>query len=120
MITVLSEGTRKARKPHQCYHCYRTIPVGETYRFQTCKYDDVYTLCWHKDCAEAAEAYRRDQRLSVWDYDYGYPPLRDEWIDSGEFELMCNAYRGQFPHVVCRMELSEQKAALRHGEEVYG
>ena len=120
MITVLNEGTRKARKPHQCYDCYRTIPVGETYRFQTCKYDDVYTVCWHEDCRAAWDAYERDADLSPWDYDEGYPPLRDEWIDSGVFRQLCDAYRGRFPHVVTRMEFLDQKACLRHGEEVYG
>lgn len=30
MVEVFSEGTRAARKPHQCFHCYRLIAALES------------------------------------------------------------------------------------------
>ena len=106
MVQMLNQGIRKARKPHQCFHCYRNIVPGETYGFQTNKYDHVYTIAWHLDCEELAAKYRR---LAAHDYDdEGWPGLRDEWCDSGEYRTECNAWRGHYPHVVARMELSDQ------------
>jgi len=119
-VTQLTRGQRKVRKPHQCFHCYKMIAPGETANFQTNKGDYVYTLYTHPDCDALWDAYFKDSGLSPWDYDDGYPPLHDEWIESGEFENLCGVYRGQFPHAVCRLELNEQKAALRLGEMVYG
>lgn len=105
MVTTLAEGTRKARKSHQCFHCYRDIPNGETYGFQTNKYDYVYTICWHLDCEELAREYRNISDLCD---DEGWGPLRDQWCDSGEYERECDWWRGHYPHVVARMELSDQ------------
>lgn len=105
MVTTLAEGTRKARKSHQCFHCYRDIPKGETYGFQTNKYDYVYTICWHLDCEELAKECRNISNLCD---DEGWEPLRDQWCDSGEYERECDWWRGHYPHVVARMELSDQ------------
>lgn len=111
MVTLISEGTRKARKRHQCFHCYRDIAVGTIHGFQTCKYDHVYTIRYHLDCEELASEYRI---LSGGYYDEeGWPPLRDEWCDSGEYENECNAWRGFYPHVVARMELIDQLRSAR-------
>ena len=46
-------------------------------------------------------------RESYYD-DEGFPPLRDDWCDSGEYENECNNMRGLYPHVVARMELTDQ------------
>ena len=111
MVQILAEGTRRARKPHQCFHCQRHIQRGETYGFQTNKYDHVYTIAWHLDCEELAAKYRA---LSAHDYnEEGWPGLRDEWCDSGEYISECNSWRGHFPHVVARMELSDQLREAR-------
>ena len=109
MIEVLSEGTRTARKPHQCFHCYRQIGPGERYGFQTCKYDYVYTLKFHLDCEELASECRK---LADFCDDEGWGPLRDQWCDSGEYESECNSWRGYYPHVVARMELTDQLRAI--------
>ncbi len=106
MTTVLNEGTRKARKPHQCFHCYRSIEPGHTYGFQTNKYDYVYTLAWHMDCEELASKCR-DLMDEDW-LEEGCPPLRDMWVDSGEYRNECDKWRGFYPHVVARMELTDQ------------
>lgn len=107
MIESIGYGIRRARKSHQCFECYRTIEAKTEHHFQTNIYDDrIYTLYSHLDCNECASLYRDDVGWA--DYDDGYPPLRDEWIDSGEYEKLCAEYRGLYPHVVARMELTDQ------------
>lgn len=113
-VTLLTYGQRRARKPHQCFDCYRTIPAGEVYAFQTCKLDGVYTLAQHLDCSVASEEYRQTAGLSDWDFDDGIPPLADIIRDGGEFAIDVAGLRGRFPHVACRLELNEQLAQLRH------
>ena len=106
MVQTLSQGARKARADRRCFHCCRSIVRGETYGFQTNKHDHVYTIAWHLDCEDLAAEYRR---LAARAYDEeGWPGLRDEWCDSGEYYSECNAWRGFYPHVVARMELSDQ------------
>ena len=121
-VELLHNGKRKTRKPHQCFHCYQMIPKGASVQYSTCKFEDrVYTLYFHPGCADCWDRYSKDAGLSPYDFiDGGYPPLQDEWGDSGEMEMLCNEYRGIYPHVIARLELIEQKAALRLGEEVYG
>ncbi len=106
MVQMLNQGIRKARKPHQCFHCYRDIVPGETYGFQTNKYDHVYTIAWHLDCEELAAKYR-DLTGHHYD-DEGWQGLRAEWCENGEYYTECDAWRGHYPHVVARMELSDQ------------
>lgn len=112
-VTLLNDGTRQGRKPHQCFDCYRTIPAGHEHRFSTCKYDHVYTLRMHLDCTAASEFYRKKVGLSDWDFDDGIPPLADIISDGGEFAADCDMLRGRFPHVVARLELTEQLAEIR-------
>lgn len=109
MVQTLSQGIRKARKPHRCFHCQRAIGRGETYGFQTNKYDYVYTIAWHLDCDELA-AKCRDLSEHCYD-DEGWPGLREEWCASGEYFTECDAWRGHYPHVITRMELSDQLRA---------
>tara|TARA_R110000822_G_scaffold61930_1_gene152879 strand:- start:167 stop:511 length:345 start_codon:yes stop_codon:yes gene_type:complete len=108
MVDVLSFGERRSRKPHQCFHCYRQIPAGSKLGFQSNVGDgSFYTLYWHIDCERCAAEHRK---LSGNDYDYGdgFGPLRDDWAESGEYKSVCDAWRGFYPHVVVRMELSDQ------------
>jgi hypothetical protein len=107
MVTVISEGTRRARVSHKCFHCYRLIGPGETYGYQTCKYDGVYTLRWHLDCEAMAEEYRDPSFYA----DEGWGPLRDDLQASGQYQEDLDAFRGSYPHVVCRMELTDQLRA---------
>ena len=110
-ITMLSNGTRKAKKAHQCFHCYRPIRSGETYEFHTLKYDDVYTLAAHPDCNRAAIFFMGTILNSrPFDWDDGYPPLFDMVRDNdGQDDI--DTLRGQFPHVACRLEFHKQKRA---------
>lgn len=107
MVTVLSEGKKKARKHHQRWHCYRSIASGEIYGFQANSFDgSAYTLKWHTDCEDCAAEYRKLLGNSY--DDDGFQPLRDEWINSGEYKDECNFWRGFYPHVVARMEITDQ------------
>lgn len=105
MVANLNRGTRTARKPHQCFHCCRHIAPGTRYGFETNKYDYVYTLAWHLDCEELAAKCR--EIAEPWD-DEGWPGLREEWCSSGEYYSELNAWRGFYPHVIARMELTDQ------------
>ena len=109
---LLDSGTRKARKAHQCFHCYRPIRRGEDYSFSTCKGDGrVYTLAMHPDCMTAAYFFI-DTILNAHpnDWDEGYPPLMDMVCDNdGQYDI--DALRGRFPHVACRLEFCKQKRA---------
>jgi hypothetical protein len=46
--------------------------------------------------------------LDWWGPHDGFGPLRDDLIDSGEYLEMLEMFRGRYPHVVCRMELTDQ------------
>ena len=112
MVHTLSHGTRKAAKPHQCFHCYLSIAPGESYGYQSNLCDGAfYVLKWHLDCEECAEECRR---AAAHDYtDDGWGPLRDDWLDNGEYQRECDAWRGFYPHVVARMELTDQLREAR-------
>jgi hypothetical protein len=110
-VQTISSGERVAGKPHQCFDCYRTIPKGGRHYFFTGKYDDVYTLRSHLDCREAVLDWISASYAP--DYDDGIPPLRDMLCDSGEYGNWLGWSRGKFPHVVCRMELTDQLRANR-------
>jgi len=114
-VEEIGRGMRKTRKPHQCYDCYTVIPAGAQAAFFVGKMDDrAYTLYFHPDCQKAGDSYRAHSYLP--DYWDGVPPLMDEIIDSGEAEKEFARLRGNFPHVVCRFEMHEQKADIRLGE----
>ena len=111
MPEEIERGERAARKPHQCFDCYRTIPAGETYYYFTGKDDHVYTLRSHLDCHDAAMDV---VNMGHWsDYLDGVPPLSDMLSDSGEFRRECDRLRGRFPHVVARLEMNEQESDIR-------
>lgn len=53
---IQDERERKARKPHQCFECYRVIRVGERYQYTVYKWDGrltSYKICLH--CHVAAK-----------------------------------------------------------------
>jgi hypothetical protein len=113
-LQMLSQGTRKARKVHRCFHCCRDIAPGTVYGFQTNKYEDVYTIAWHLDCEELAAECRA---LSGGYYDdEGWQGLREEWCANGEYYTECDYWRGFYPHVIARMELSDQLRKARRNK----
>jgi hypothetical protein len=112
-VILLDSGTRKARKTHQCFHCYRPIPRGEEYSFSTCKHDHVYTLAMHTDCLKASDFFLGTTfNAHSFNLDDGYPPLMDMvWDNDGQHDI--DALRGHFPHVACRLEFHAQKRAIQ-------
>ena len=114
MTQVLQQGTRKARVHHQCYHCYRYIGTGELYGYQNNVFDSkVYTVRWHLDCDELAEKCRDLAGPCPYDDGEGWGPLRSEMISSAEYQNLITAYRGEYQHVICRMELTDQLRGLK-------
>lgn len=58
MMEFYTESEHKARKPHKCDVCDKTIYPGSEYVRQTGKYDgDFFTRAWHKDCSEVMNYY---------------------------------------------------------------
>jgi len=115
-VSLINEGTLKARKSHTCFDCGRTIEKGTVYMFQTCAYDGrVYTLHSHSDCVEASKFYRNYNNLTPYDFDAGIPGLRNIIDDAGEHIYDYELLRGYFPHVVCRMELTD---SLRENKKI--
>ena len=112
-IKILGQGLRVARKQHRCFDCYRPIRKGESYHFGTYKYDDVYTLHHHIDCRAASDFYQKFHGLKYNDFDDGIPPLSDMISDGGEREIDHATLRGHFPHVVCRMEYTDQMEEIK-------
>lgn len=108
----ISQMKRRAAKPHQCFHCYRTIPQNEVHDVFTGKDETIYTIRSHLDCVEASNA-RISELLNWSDYWDGVPPLYDELTENGEFESECAYLRGRFPHVVTRMEMNEQISEIK-------
>ena len=114
MSELIADGTRKARKAHQCYDCYRPIREGESHYYQTVKGDYIDTIRMHHDCRKASDFYIKFHDLKYYHFDTdGYPPLADMISDFGEYMIDHNVLRGHFPHVVCRLEWHEQMADLK-------
>lgn len=115
MPTIISEETLRARKHHQCFHCYRSIALGEEHRRMFLKHDgEAYTLRFHFDCDQLWIAYDRD--VGAEDWGEGYAPIADDWTESGEFQNLCDHYRGRFPHAITRLELNEQIGEIQYSE----
>ena len=105
IATLLADERPRGRKHHRCYDCGRWIAPGEVHRKTANVFDGrAYTLRQHLDCYQMGiEARRGDD---CWE---GIPPL---WDDELVWEELCR-WRGRFPHVVCRLELSQQLAEIR-------
>ena len=119
-VELIGEGTRVTRKMHYCFHCGQPIPKKTMAEYHVCKMDDVYTLYFHPDCDACWQQYLVAAELHISDFAEGFPPLADEWHESGMFDELCNDYRGLYPHVIARLELPEQRRDMRDGLEVYG
>jgi len=112
-VELISDERPRARKHHRCFHCGGWIVPGEAHRKSTCKYDYVYSLRIHDDCEALWKQYESDAGFSFYDFDDGYPPIREEWGNSGEFQSLCDSYRGKFPGPVTRMEFHEQISDIK-------
>lgn len=114
MVVTLSETRVTARKHHQCFMCYRAIAPGTSHTKQTNKYEYIYSIRWHDECQRLWAQYIKDAGMSPRDFDdEGFLPLYDDWIEIGEFDRLCNDYRGYHPEAITRLELTKQLAEAR-------
>lgn len=113
-MTFQSYTTFTAKKRHRCEHCRGDILPGARYIRAVGVHDgQFYAGKLHLDCnAMWNEAYR-----IYADYSEGMPWDLLEAIcgDEGrQYQLAeLNTWRGQYPHVVCRLELRMQKSDIR-------
>lgn len=72
MSELITDGHRRARKPHRCKWCEEPIESGTRYYFQVIKYDDVYELKYHPECIDALSQYFKAMEID--NDDNGYCP----------------------------------------------
>lgn len=100
-----SERRQKARKSHQCFHCYRHVKRGEEYSRQfVVDGGDHWVIKYHLDCDKLSQKFNAETDLYGFYDDDGVPPVYDSITDSGDFGAICDEYRGRFPHAVTRLE----------------
>jgi len=119
MTDIITSGRRMARKTHRCFECCGSIDRGVVYGYQTNTCDGrIYTIRYHVDCDELAKEYFK---ICGYTFDDGERAgLREEWCTNGEYHSECDLWRGYYPHVIARMELSDQlrdhKPVQKEGE----
>lgn len=98
---------RNPRKGHVCDYCGGWIPKGQPHVSIAGKWDgEFYTARGHHDC------------IAMWDECY---PIYADHGEGMAFSLQeaiedsrdLLSWRGQYPHVICRIELGWQKSDLR-------
>lgn len=101
MTSCISESRPIARKHHRCEECGRLIAPGQRYlrQFNT-DGGDAWTFKAHEDCAAMGQKYRT--KNFIWSDDW--LPLWELLEDQAEL----NAWRGFYPHPVCRLEFRFQ------------
>ena len=119
-MTFQSTAEIKAtRKPHRCDYCGLTIPKGATAVKQAGKwYGDFYSAYGHTDCAHmwtsVYPTYADPYEGMVWDL--------LEAIGGGESrEIVLSEighWRGQYPHVVTRLEFRLQKSDIAYADRM--
>lgn len=91
-----SDSEPVARKQHICSECGEPILKGERHFYQAGKFDgEFYQWRVHKDCLALCKKMHDDNGFDWYD---GIQPLSE--YDPPEVL----AYRGFFPHAVCRYE----------------
>lgn len=73
-VTVLEHRLRKARKPHRCGECRRTIPAGARYWFESWVFEGEFGN--HKTC-ELCMSVRNDRFPCGFAYGYVWADLLD-------------------------------------------
>jgi len=109
-VRLISETRPVARKHRRCWHCGRMIAPGAQYVRQFLVYDGGYALTMHTDCEALWQTYVLD--ASLYCSEDGWPPMIEDWRGSGEFQTLCDAYRGLYPHAVTRLEWWDQKVGI--------
>ncbi len=84
--TFYQERIVKARKPHTCYECRETIPIGARYEYVCGRWDDFAHYHFCLTCAEIGTALTCDGgRLfgQLWEdiHDYVFPEMNQACLD---------------------------------------
>lgn len=67
--TLITEESRKARKPHRCIWCGQGILVGERYTHRRGVFEgDLQSDDWHPECEKAADDERRADGAWEWEF----------------------------------------------------
>lgn len=104
---------KRGRKPHHCDYCGRTIPHGAPSVRIVGTFDGFFSARGHVDCVEMwHEAF---SSYADGDDEMAFDLL--EAIGGEQCEL--DAWRGHYPHVVCRIEFHLQKSGLIYRDK-YG
>ena len=112
MADLVREATPVARKTHRCDDCQRFIERGTRYRRAfIVDGGDAWSWVSHQDCADLAWAVHQESHGRYADEEE-MTPLIDE-----EPEYL-DAFRGKFPHAVCRVEYSHQIAEIRNEDRL--
>lgn len=106
---------QRPRKSHRCAHCGSTIPAGVSHLVNSGIWEgQFYSDRLHHDCAALwTELFR-----TYGDWDDGMPMDLAEVIGQDEtrdfVQQEMDAWRGQYPHVICRLELRWQRGDIKH------
>lgn len=101
-MTFCSSRTRTARKHHRCQNCWGRIAPGTQYEIVfVAEGGDAWSYKTHIDCSRLAERLWKDQGLG---FDEPMP-----WLYEEAHEEIAE-YRGEYPHVICRLELQRELA----------
>lgn len=115
-MTFTSHTLHTSRKHHICNMCGGTISPGAQYWRMAGKWEgDFFAGKAHTDCRDmwnAAYPIYADMYGDGMCWDLHDAIVGDECPDIMAVEF--NAWRGRFPHVICRMELRMTQSAWRH------
>lgn len=108
---------KKGRKIHSCGHCGGKIPKGDTSLRISGVWDgQFYAERGHIDCVDMWN----DAYSTYGDPNDGmdFDLLEVLSADAGgeELEREMNAWRGKYPHVVCRLEFRIQRGHLAYAD----
>ena len=107
--------TKKCRKSHRCEYCGGTIPAGSPSINVAGHWDgDFYSARGHTDCVamwnDAYKFYADEYEGMVFDL---HEAIGD-CIGGDEYQAELNGWRGKYPHVVCRLELRQQRGDIAY------
>lgn len=77
MFRLVDQGQRKARKPHNCWACNKSIDKGTRYNYEVYSCDEIYELKLHTDCVALMYVYG----CHFQDYDNGGCYPIHEWAE---------------------------------------
>lgn len=94
MFNHVTDGYRKARKPHTCWACNGIIKKGDRYEYEVNSDDHIYELKFHYDCLELMAVY--GDHFPNYDNGGNYPI--HEWAEvTKDGSLDWVAYDGKYP-----------------------